>query len=189
MKKFLSLLFVLACVLSTFGLTACNGLGLFEQPSEGLVYEYDTVNNTCVITSVGTCRDSVIRIGNKKDEFTVIGISAHAFENCTFIREVKLPQYIQSIGDYGFAGCTSLEEITIPEALIYLGAGCFKDSGLTSMHFKSLEGWWAGEEHIYVNDTRIVTRYMLSDYNEVVWQRDVNFDFFEYWINKIKNLF
>lgn len=72
-------------------------------------------------------------IPSEKDGLKVIGIDG-AFEGCTFITEVIIPDTIFSIGDRAFAGCTGLTEITIPDGVFrvddYAFSGC---TGLTEI--------------------------------------------------------
>ena len=44
-------------------------------------------------------------------EYAVTGIAPNAFENCTGMTSLTIPESITSIGDHAFAGCTGLEEI------------------------------------------------------------------------------
>lgn len=54
-----------------------------------------------------------------------IGFYAGAFENCTELTSVILPEGAH-IREYLFSNCTSLTSITLPEGIFYVGSGAFK---------------------------------------------------------------
>ena len=58
---------------------------------------------------------------------TVVAICDTAFENCSFLLEIKLPESIRYIGHGAFSGCTNLCRINIPESVGYIGRGAFMD--------------------------------------------------------------
>ena len=70
----------------------------------------------------------------KKIVFTGSYIHSSAYENCTWLEEVVLPDVLSTIGDSAFSGCSSLASVAIPDSVtsigIYAFSGC---SGLTSV--------------------------------------------------------
>lgn len=83
-------------------------------------------------------------------------IGSHAFENCTALEKVELPEGLTQLD--GFTGCTNLKEITLPGTLESISSGAFNDctalkslvipSSVTSVKF-AFKGWTA-EQTIYV---------------------------------------
>lgn len=65
------------------------------------------------------------------EEYTVVGIDANAFYNCSGLTSVQLPSTIRSFGSSAFSGCSSLRSITIPSALTTIYHSVFK--GCTSL--------------------------------------------------------
>lgn len=57
------------------------------------------------------------------DSPVIIGTSA--FDTCTSLQSVKLPNGIQIIGDYAFQNCKSLPQINLPDSITHIGKGCF----------------------------------------------------------------
>lgn len=53
---------------------------------------------------------------------SVDGIYAEAFEDCTNLQSVELPNTIEKIGGYAFLNCSSLKSIVIPNSVRLLGA-------------------------------------------------------------------
>ena len=49
----------------------------------------------------------------------------HAFDGCTLLSTVEIPEGVTSIGAYAFANCTLLLEVTLPESVTAVGDGAF----------------------------------------------------------------
>ena len=62
-------------------------------------------------------------------------IGQYAFQNCTKLTEVKLPNQLTSIPGSCFDGCTSLTTCNMPTSLIWLGTHAFAGTKLTSVSF------------------------------------------------------
>ena len=68
---------------------------------------------------------------------SVTSIGAYAFQNCIGITSVNIPDRVTSIGSIAFSGCTSLTSITIPDSVISIGTGAFNAcTSLTSVIFE-----------------------------------------------------
>ncbi len=52
-------------------------------------------------------------------------IGERAFENCSHITNITLPESIETIGDYAFSGCLNLINITIPTKVTSIGEYAF----------------------------------------------------------------
>ena len=61
----------------------------------------------------------------------VTSIGDSAFERCTSLTSVAIPESVQSIGDSAFYGCTSLTSVTISEGVTSIGYSAFY--GCTSL--------------------------------------------------------
>ena len=61
----------------------------------------------------------------------LVGIGYRAFQGCTGLTSVDLPDTVYDVADNTFAGCTALETITLPDKLTALAAGMF--AGCTSL--------------------------------------------------------
>ena len=61
----------------------------------------------------------------------VTGIGRQAFEGCTGLENITIPDSVTSIGYFAFNGCTSLTSITIPDSVTSIGGSAFR--GCTSL--------------------------------------------------------
>ena len=63
-----------------------------------------------------------------------VGIGDNAFENCTGLTSVNIPDLVTSIGGYAFYGCAGLTSVTIGTSVTSIGSSAFRDcTGLTSV--------------------------------------------------------
>ncbi len=54
-------------------------------------------------------------------------ISTGAFQNCTNLKSVQLPDVLREIGDEAFKNCTGLTDIRFPYMLDSIGSRAFAD--------------------------------------------------------------
>lgn len=128
MKKTLLLLIVV--VMSIMAITSCN----FFNNGEDDYYPYLSFYNGyydqyggghCEVRLneyfTGEIPEDIVI--PKTDYFgnPVTNISYGAFENCTNIKSITLPDTITYIYEKAFAGCTSLTSINIPDSVKYIG--------------------------------------------------------------------
>ena len=65
------------------------------------------------------------------DPYTVTAISSWAFEDCTILESVTIPNTVTKIGESAFEKCTSLKSVTIPNSVTRIEDGTFR--GCTSL--------------------------------------------------------
>lgn len=56
---------------------------------------------------------------------SVTSIDYRAFYSCTALKEVSIPNSMTSIGSYAFHNCTALTKVNIPNSVISIGYGAF----------------------------------------------------------------
>ena len=101
---------------------------VYNSDDEELVYgdyKYSIVNNSVTIDSyIGS--DSVVIVPDNIDGYDVTEIERYAFAGCTNVKEIKLPETLETIGYYAFGSCTGLESIKIPSKVKTIGREAFE---------------------------------------------------------------
>ena len=70
----------------------------------------------------------------KSKVLKVISIGRQAFDGCSGITSIEIPNSVTTIEDYAFLGCTSLTSVDIPNSVTSIGDGAFYGcSSLTSV--------------------------------------------------------
>lgn len=119
-------------------------LGLFEvqayQFEKNGIY-YDIVNGKAVVVSGGSVMysgDVVIPETVEYDgqHYVVDSIGEWAFNSCSGLMSVKLPEKLRAIGSLAFVDCYGLTSISFPASLKVIGSDAFQNcDGLTSLSF------------------------------------------------------
>ncbi len=58
---------------------------------------------------------------------SVISIDANAFNQCSGIKEINLPENLKNIGEQAFTGCTQIQKIVLPKSLEIIDDGAFEN--------------------------------------------------------------
>ena len=133
MKKFL--LFLVAAILATVARAAVGdtftyqGLN-FEVTSEDdhtvKVGRYNDVSGDISIPSFAV---------NGSSRYFVTGIGANAFNSCSNLTSISIPNSVTEIGYYAFYSCSNLTSVNIPDAVTQIGEYAFsRCSSLTSIN-------------------------------------------------------
>lgn len=85
--------------------------------------EYEEVDNVNYLNN--WVMSYVIKSSTYELKETTVGISYSAFEECTILEIITIPESVRFIGDFAFDHCTSLTSITIPENVQELGECAF----------------------------------------------------------------
>ncbi len=128
MKKIYSALIVLLSFVSTYA---------YDLEYKGFYYDIDFDNKTMTVVHVmnnpnipyrGYCSGRItipssIRFGD--NDYKVTAIGTNAFNNCSEITSVTIPNSITKIERYAFYGCTSLSSVNIPESVSFIDQYAF----------------------------------------------------------------
>ena len=102
-------------------LTACKK----EEP-KGPIYKLNEDNMTCSIErNADFVPEGDFIIPSIYEGKAVTKISENAFQNCTDLTSVTIPNSVVSIGKNAFNGCRSLTEVVIPSSVTNIGYGAF----------------------------------------------------------------
>ena len=103
-----------------------------QTSTEGVQYEQLEDGSYVVNGYKGDSGEVLIPLTWKGQPVTTI--SDWAFNGCSGLTSVTIPDSVTSIGNYAFQGCTGLTSITIPDSVTDIGRGVFNGcSGLTSI--------------------------------------------------------
>ncbi len=97
--------------------------------SEGDIIIPATVKYNSTTYRVTTIGDDAFQFCSDLIEITipnsVTSIGDGAFDGCSNLIKITIPNSVTSIGDNAFSGCSNLSSVTIPESLIRIGSGAF----------------------------------------------------------------
>ena len=105
-------------------------------PTPGILDKltYEIEDGEVTITDCDTSLSGDIVLPSKIEGKPVTSIGNRAFEDCSSLTSVAIPNSVTSIGDVAFFGCSSLTSITIPNSVTSIGYSAFEDcSSLTSI--------------------------------------------------------
>ncbi len=103
-----------------------------------LYYNLDATNQTAEVTSssVKYSGDIIIpsSVTYNSVSYSVTSIGTSAFDGCTGMASVTIPNSVTSIGNYAFDWCSGLTSVTIPNSVTSIGRWAFNYCfGLTSV--------------------------------------------------------
>ena len=136
MKKVLTLLLALGCALLA---TACgegSGPTDLDQPKpapvpvvkeNGITYILSDDGTYYIVTHADASLSSAA-IAETLYGLPVTDIFDFAFEDCTSLTAITIPDSVTSIGNYAFAYCYSLASVTIPDSVTHIGDEAFYDT-------------------------------------------------------------
>ena len=93
-----------------------------KETSSGLVFELSADGKSYVVADMENrfARAVVVPAEHEGKPVTIIG--AYAFQNCTRIESIRLPDTIEMIHSGAFKDCKRLRAITLPEGLEFAGS-------------------------------------------------------------------
>lgn len=104
-----------------------------EVSTEGLIYTRSSVSSY-ELSGIGVAEDADIVIASTYEGLPVTSIGDYAFDECSNIKSVVIPNTVTSIGGWAFRRCTSLRTVVIPDSVTIIGISSFyKCSSLSSI--------------------------------------------------------
>ncbi len=94
-----------------------------EEKSYGAFNYTETDEGICITKYTGEMTE--VFIPNTIDDKVVVGIGDEAFWYEDSITNIKLPEYLETIGARAFQGCSSLEEIVLPDTVCEISDAAF----------------------------------------------------------------
>ena len=109
----------------------CSGLTSITVAEGNSKYhsQDNCIIETASKTLIAGCKTSII-----PDDGSVTSIGWYAFEGCSGLTSITIPDSVTSIGSYSFRDCSGLTSITIPDSVTSIGSQAFYNcSGLKSV--------------------------------------------------------
>lgn len=79
-------------------------------------------------------------------------IRGEAFYNCTLLKEIDLPNSIETIGDYAFYGCTSLKEIKFPNSIVSISNNAFQNcTSLRTIYTEDMNPYIKIDQYAFID--------------------------------------
>lgn len=134
MKKVLSVVLMLAMIVSALALASCS-----PGDNSGLMYELNEDGQSYSVSGLSkSFKEAELVIPSEYKGKPVTGIGDTAFAKCTDLKSVVIPDGIKSIGNYAFNECVGLASITIPDSVTDIGSKAFYNCwGLISVKLGS----------------------------------------------------
>lgn len=86
---------------------------------------YSIHDSVFYVDSVLVCADPTSVLGSVVVKEGTTVIADDAFNGCTGLKSIELPNSVTSIGNGAFVNCYNLETLVIPETVLFLGSGLF----------------------------------------------------------------
>ena len=109
------------------------------------------------VTSIGSCAfEDCSGLTSITIPDSVTSIGSYAFSGCNGLTSITIPDSVTSIGWSAFFGCSSLTSIAIPNSVTSIGYSAFYNCrGLTSVTFANPNGWWYASSSSATSGTSI----------------------------------
>ncbi|OFY23982.1 MAG: hypothetical protein A2X02_01040 [Bacteroidetes bacterium GWF2_29_10] len=133
MKKITSFLFM--------AFIALNSIIAQTFEIDGIAYKIISINTVEVSSKTSRYTGNIIipeQVNYNSNNYSVTAIGDNAFDWCTSLTSITIPNSVTSIGEYAFTNCTSLTSVIIPNSVTAIKnmtfSYCF---GLTSITIPS----------------------------------------------------
>lgn len=117
--------------------TSENGIAIVlklptSNASKGLEFDLNADGVSYYVKSIGECTDTDVIIPSEHERLPVTSIGYGAFQNCTSLTSVTIPNSVASIDNFAFNNCTSLTSVSIPNSVTIIKTDAF--SGCTLLN-------------------------------------------------------
>ena len=111
-------------------LLCCVSANAYDFEMDGIYYKIISATDLTVEITSGDNKytgEVIIpsTITYKSKVLAVVKIGSYAFEDCTGLTSIEIPNSVTSIGGVAFYGCTSLKSVVIPNSVTSIGFSAF----------------------------------------------------------------
>lgn len=152
-----AMLFPMAVSAETTDIDYIDGENLHEDLIYNDILTYSYNEDSSEITVKGAYESCTeVEIPAEIDGTPVTSVSDYAFDCCTTLVSVSIPESITSIGNSAFSSCKSLTSVTLPDTVTYIGeeafAGCSNLSDINIPGAIEYIGADAFRDTIFIDD-------------------------------------
>ncbi len=115
-------------------------------------WNYSKLDDGTVEINEYTGSDTEVTIPSTIDGKKVTRIGKYAFDSCTSLASVTIPDSVTSIGYRAFFGCTSLKSVTIPNSVTSIGFYAFGSVSHTKIDDFTIYGYSGTAAETYAKD-------------------------------------
>ncbi len=105
----------------------CTVCDYQKPPTAGLDYRLNDDGASYEVAGLGSATDTDIIIAASHEGLPVTKIGYSAFQGCTELTSVLIPDSVQKIDGNAFNYCHSLTKIVIPDSVVHIGSTAFAD--------------------------------------------------------------
>jgi len=140
--KQLHITFLLTMLMSMIGIEAtAHDIAVTNSDGVTIYYNWTNNNTELYVTYRGESYDSYSNeyqgsvvipeiVTYNGIKYSVTSIGEQAFEDCSSLTNVNIPNSVTTIGMLAFSGCSSLTRISIPSSITSIGMCAFEETGL-----------------------------------------------------------
>ena len=113
-----------------------NGTTAYDAKIEGIYYSFEGTEAT-VTYGVNKYKGDIVIpavVTYNETDYSVVSIGSKAFEDCSGLTSITIPNSVTAIAGDAFFGCKGLSSVIIPNSVTTIGGNAFRNcSGLTSI--------------------------------------------------------
>ena len=143
-SKLICSLLILTLLCSAL-LSACSKEPAPQELADsiGLAYKATDDGKSCIVTGMGSCTDTEVKIPETIDGLKVMAIGAGAFAKNEELTSVIIPFGVKIIAGSAFLKCPALTSVTIPATTEKIAASAFRDcSSLEAVYYEGTPSDW-----------------------------------------------
>ena len=118
---------ILSVLLSVIMLLGIIPVGMISASAADDVLTYDISDGEVTVESCSISATGAVVIPSSYNGYPVTEVALYAFQNCSKVKSITVPDSVKKIGKKAFSGCTLLEEVSLGKGVENIGTDAFLD--------------------------------------------------------------